>query len=76
LLGILDRLVDNGGTVIVVEHDLEVISRADWAIDLGPGAGRDGGIVLFEGVPSDLVEDPRTVTGRYLRGASVDDHAL
>jgi excinuclease UvrABC ATPase subunit len=67
LLGILDRLVDDGSTVIVVEHALEVIGRADWIIDLGPGAGRDGGIVLFEGTPADLVKDPRSVTGRHLQ---------
>jgi excinuclease UvrABC ATPase subunit len=67
LLDILDRLVDDGSTVIVVEHALEVIGRADWIIDLGPGAGRDGGSVLFEGTPGDLVQDLRSVTGRHLQ---------
>ena len=51
LIGLLDRLVDGGATVIVIEHDLEVIARADWVIDMGPGAGHDGGRIVFEGTP-------------------------
>ncbi|WP_433258736.1 ATP-binding cassette domain-containing protein [Streptosporangium sp. CA-135522] len=66
LIGLLDRLVDSGSTVIVIEHNLDVISRADWIIDLGPGAGHDGGRVVFEGSPADLAESPASVTGRYL----------
>jgi excinuclease ABC A subunit len=66
LIGLFDRLVDNGSTVIVIEHNLDVISRADWVIDLGPGAGRDGGQVVFEGSPADLAKDTKSLTGRYL----------
>jgi excinuclease ABC A subunit len=67
LIGLFDRLVDNGSTVIVIEHNLDVISRADWVVDLGPGAGHDGGAVVFEGVPADLAEDPGSLTGQHLR---------
>ncbi|MFZ4508452.1 MAG: ATP-binding cassette domain-containing protein [Fimbriimonas sp.] len=66
LIGLFDRLVDAGSTVIVIEHNLDVISRADWAIDLGPGAGQQGGTVQFQGVPSDLAASTNTLTGRYL----------
>ena len=72
LIGLFDRLVDAGSSVIVIEHNLDVISRADWVIDLGPGAGQDGGTVQFEGVPADLAMNGNTLTGRYLsnrRGA-------
>ena len=54
LIGLLDRLVDSGKTVIVIEHNLDVVARADWVIDLGPGAGHDGGKVIFEGPPAEL----------------------
>jgi excinuclease UvrABC ATPase subunit len=67
LVGLLDRLVDSGRTVIVIEHNLDVIARADWVIDLGPGAGRDGGKVVFEGPPSALIEAKDSLTGRHLR---------
>lgn len=67
LIGLLDRLVDNGSTVIVIEHNLDVIARADWVIDMGPGAGRSGGTVMFSGTPAGLMADPVSVTGRYLR---------
>lgn len=66
LIGLLDRLVDNGSTVIVIEHNLNVIARADWVIDMGPGAGRDGGQIMFEGTPADLVRDERSITGQYV----------
>jgi len=66
LIGLFDRLVDNGSTVIVIEHNLDVISRADWVIDLGPGAGRDGGRVVFEGTPAALAAAD-TLTGVHLR---------
>ena len=55
LLGLLDRLVDSGKSVIVVEHHMTVMAHADWIIDLGPGAGHDGGRIVFEGTPADLV---------------------
>jgi excinuclease UvrABC ATPase subunit len=66
LIGLFDRLVDAGSSVIVIEHNLDVISRADWVIDLGPGAGQDGGTVQFQGLPRDLAMSGDTLTGRYL----------
>ncbi|OBG86805.1 daunorubicin resistance protein DrrC [Mycobacterium sp. E802] len=66
LLGLLDRLVDSGKSVIVIEHHQAVMAHADWIIDLGPGAGHDGGRVVFEGTPADLVAKPQTLTGRHL----------
>jgi len=66
LLGLLDRLVDSGRSVIVVEHHQAVVAHADWIIDLGPGAGHDGGRVVFEGTPADLVASRATLTGRHL----------
>ncbi|MFK0248296.1 ATP-binding cassette domain-containing protein [Amycolatopsis azurea] len=66
LLGLLDRLVDAGKSVIVIEHHQAVMAHADWIIDLGPGAGHDGGKVVFEGTPSDLVAKASTLTGEHL----------
>jgi excinuclease UvrABC ATPase subunit len=66
LVGLLDRLVDRGRTVIVIEHNLDVVARADWVIDVGPGAGHDGGRVVFEGTPRDLVACEDSVTGQFL----------
>lgn len=66
ILGLLDRLVDAGKTVIVIEHHQAVMTHADWIIDIGPGAGHDGGRVVFEGVPSDLVAAKSTLTGEHL----------
>ena len=66
LLGLLDRLVDSGKTVIVIEHHQAVMAHADWLIDLGPGAGHDGGRVVFEGTPADLVAARATITGEHL----------
>ncbi|WP_328502525.1 excinuclease ABC subunit UvrA [Streptomyces sp. NBC_00457] len=66
LLGLLDRLVDSGKSVIVIEHHQAVMAHADWIIDLGPGAGHDGGRIVFEGTPADLVADRSTVTGEHL----------
>ncbi|MEV3933416.1 excinuclease ABC subunit UvrA [Streptomyces sp. NPDC049944] len=66
LLGLLDRLVDSGKSVIVVEHHQAVMAHADWIIDLGPGAGHDGGRIVFEGTPADLVADGSTLTGEHL----------
>jgi excinuclease UvrABC ATPase subunit len=66
LLGLLDRLVDSGKSVVVIEHHQAVMAHADWIIDLGPGAGHDGGRVVFEGTPADLVAARSTLTGRHL----------
>ncbi|GAA4716042.1 excinuclease ABC subunit UvrA [Nocardioides conyzicola] len=66
LLGLLDRLVDGGKSVIVIEHHQAVMAHADWIIDLGPGAGHDGGRVVFEGTPTDLVSARSTLTGEHL----------
>ncbi len=66
LLGLLDRLVDDGRSVIVIEHHQAVMAHADWIIDLGPGAGHDGGRVVFEGTPADLVDERPTLTGQHL----------
>ncbi|MCF2127198.1 excinuclease ABC subunit UvrA [Strepomyces sp. STD 3.1] len=66
LLGLLDRLVEAGKSVIVIEHHQAVMAHADWIIDLGPGAGHDGGRIVFEGTPADLVADRATLTGEHL----------
>ncbi|WP_163167015.1 excinuclease ABC subunit UvrA [Arthrobacter sp. Alg241-R88] len=66
LLGLLDRLVDSGKSVIVIEHHQAVMAHADWIIDLGPGAGHDGGRIVFEGTPADLVAGAATLTGKHL----------
>jgi excinuclease UvrABC ATPase subunit len=66
LLGLLDRLVDSGTSVIVIEHHQAVMAHADWIIDLGPGAGHDGGTIVFEGTPAALVADRTTLTGQHL----------
>jgi len=66
LLGLLDRLVDSGKSVIVIEHHQAVMAHADWIIDIGPGAGHDGGRIVFEGAPSALVADRSTLTGEHL----------
>jgi excinuclease UvrABC ATPase subunit len=67
LIGLLDRLVATGRTVIVIEHNLDVVARADWVIDLGPGAGHDGGRVIFEGPPAALLDANGSLTGQFLR---------
>jgi excinuclease UvrABC ATPase subunit len=67
LISLMDRLVDSGRTVVVIEHNLDVVARADWVIDLGPGAGHDGGTIVFEGPPSALAEFDASLTGRHLR---------
>jgi excinuclease UvrABC ATPase subunit len=66
LLGLLDRLVDSGKSVIVIEHHQAVMAHADWIVDLGPGAGQDGGRIVFEGTPADLVASRSTLTGEHL----------
>jgi len=67
LIGLLERLVESGRTVIVIEHNLDVIARADWVIDMGPGAGHDGGRVVFEGPPAELIRAKGSLTGEHLR---------
>jgi excinuclease UvrABC ATPase subunit len=67
LVGLLDRLVDSGRSVIVIEHNLDVVARADWVIDLGPGGGHDGGRIIFEGPVSDLIGADGSLTGEHLR---------
>jgi excinuclease UvrABC ATPase subunit len=67
LIGLLDQLVESGRSVVVIEHNLDVIARADWVIDLGPGGGHDGGRVIFEGAPAELVRAQGSLTGEYLR---------
>jgi excinuclease UvrABC ATPase subunit len=74
LLGMLDRLVDSGKSVIVIEHHQAVMAHADWLIDLGPGAGHDGGRIVFEGTPADLVAARSTLTGEHL-AAFVGSHS-
>ncbi|MBB6637518.1 ATP-binding cassette domain-containing protein [Cohnella thailandensis] len=67
LLAIMNRLVDAGNTVIVIEHNLEVIAQADWIIDMGPDGGSKGGQVVFEGTPSQIIHSEQSITGKYLR---------
>lgn len=67
LLEIMDRLVDLGNTVIVIEHNTDVIRHADWIIDLGPGGGKDGGRIVFEGTPQDILQAEGSLTGKYLQ---------
>jgi excinuclease ABC subunit A len=64
---VLDRLVDAGHTVLVIEHHLDVIKRADWIVDLGPGAGAEGGRVVAAGTPEEVARTAESVTGRYLQ---------
>lgn len=68
LLHLLDRLVDSGKTVIVIEHNMAVMAHADWIIDMGPGAGHEGGTVVFTGTPAEMVTNPTTLTGKHLAG--------
>ncbi len=67
LLNLFDRMVDRGNTVIIIEHNLDVMKRADWIIDIGPDGGKHGGQVVFQGTPRDMVENGDTITARYLR---------
>jgi excinuclease ABC subunit A len=66
LLNVLSRLVDQGNTVIVIEHNLDVVARADWVLDMGPGAGNEGGKIVFEGVPAKLAKYGASLTGQHL----------
>ena len=67
LLAIMDRLVDAGNTVVVIEHHMDVVRHADWVIDMGPDGGTRGGQVIFQGTPRQLLDDPHSITARYLR---------
>ena len=67
LIAVLGRLIDHGATVVVVEHDLDMIANADYVIDLGPGGGADGGRIVAAGTPAQVADDPASITGRYLR---------
>jgi excinuclease ABC subunit A len=67
LLAVLHRLVDHGNTVVVIEHNLDVLKTADWLIDLGPEGGEKGGFVIAEGTPEQLAADKRSATGQYMR---------
>jgi excinuclease ABC subunit A len=67
LLLVLDRLVEQGNTVVVIEHNLDVIKTADWVIDLGPEGGSRGGLVIAEGTPEMVADHPTSYTGHYLR---------
>ena len=66
LLKVLNQLVDKGNTVVVIEHNLDVIKTADWVVDLGPGGGRDGGRIVAEGSPETIVRVGESATGKYL----------
>ncbi|MFH8617650.1 ATP-binding cassette domain-containing protein [Streptomyces sp. NPDC017979] len=67
LVALLDRLVDAGNSVVCVEHNMDVVKRADWIVDLGPDGGKNGGELVFEGTPAELLEHPKSFTARYLR---------
>jgi excinuclease UvrABC ATPase subunit len=66
LLTLLDAMVENGTTLIVIEHNLDVVARADWIIDMGPGAGADGGNVVYEGIPRELLGSSKSLTAKHL----------
>ncbi|MGI6073173.1 MAG: ATP-binding cassette domain-containing protein [Fermentimonas sp.] len=66
IIKLFDNLVDNKNTVIIIEHNMDIISHADWIIDLGPGAGKDGGKIIFEGYPKDIINDKTSLTGKHL----------
>lgn len=67
LIGVLQRLLDGGATIVVIEHDLDMIANADFVIDMGPGGGEDGGRIVAIGAPEDIADNPDSLTGRYLR---------
>ena len=75
LLHVLQRLVDAGNSVIVIEHNMEVVKSADWIIDLGPGAGDAGGQVIAQGTPEDVAENAQSLTGYYLKPMFLEDAA-
>ena len=67
ILKLLRRLVNQGNTVIIIEHRLELIAKADWIIDLGPEGGSNCGRIVFEGIPSDIIYNDKSLTGKYLK---------
>ena len=67
LIAIIDKLTKNHNSVIIIEHNLDVIRHADWIIDMGPGGGKAGGEIVAEGTPEDLANNPKSVTGHYLK---------
>ncbi|MBR6458433.1 MAG: excinuclease ABC subunit UvrA, partial [Bacteroidales bacterium] len=67
LMGVMHKLVDQGNTVIIIEHNLDVLKSVDWIIDMGPEGGRRGGEIVAQGTPEELADDPKSVTGRYLK---------
>jgi excinuclease ABC subunit A len=76
LLGCFQRLLDAGATLVVIEHNMDVVKQADWVIDLGPEGGRRGGRLVFQGTPEDLAAQQRGSTARHLRAALQGEHAL
>jgi len=68
LLGVLQRLVDGGNTLVVIEHNMDVVKTADWLVDLGPDGGSRGGTIVAEGTPETVAAHPSSSTGEYLRG--------
>ena len=67
LIGVFQQLLYLGATVVVIEHDLDVIANSDWVVDLGPGGGDEGGYIVAQGIPSDIASNPASITGKYLR---------
>ena len=67
LLDVLNKLVDKGNTIVVVEHNMDVIKMADWIIDLGPGGGEFGGKIVAEGTPEQVIKNSKSVTGKFLK---------
>jgi excinuclease ABC subunit A len=66
-LKVLHQLVDNGNSILVIEHNLDVLKTADWVIDIGPYGGNKGGYIVAEGTPEEVAENPKSVTGKYLK---------
>ncbi|MNX81872.1 UvrABC system protein A [compost metagenome] len=66
-MGVINRLVDRGNTILIIEHNLDVIKCADWVIDIGPEGGKEGGNVLFAGVPEELIKNKKSETARFLK---------
>lgn len=74
LIKTFDRLLDNGSTLIVIEHNLDIMCHADWIIDIGPGAGKDGGMIVFEGLPADIMKCKTSLTGKYIEAYLKNNH--